>query len=313
MLNSNQKRYFTFSQYLQRQFGTKVWKIPVHAPFSCPNRDGTVGVGGCIYCNNLAFSPDLQGEYPSITSQIEAGLKRFQKKGKVNKFFVYFQSYTNTYAPITELQNYYQQALQFDDVVGLAVGTRPDCISEDILNLLESYTNKVEVWIEYGLQSIHDRTLKLINRGHLFADFENAIQMTAPKNIKICVHVIIGLPGEDRNDILATARKLSQMPIHGIKIHPLQVHRHTKLENWFNAGKIQLMNLEEYVTICCDFLELLPPELVIQRLTADAPASILVAPAWCLNKMEVLNAIDQELNRRGSFQGKEFSIVLNEK
>lgn len=306
MFYSNQKRYFTFTQYLQQKFGTKVWKIPVHAPFSCPNRDGTVGIGGCIYCNNLAFSPDLRLEYPSITSQIEARLKRFRKKGKATKFFVYFQSYTNTYAPVNELQNYYQQALQFDEVVGLAVGTRPDCISEDIINLLQSYTDKIEVWIEYGLQSIHDHTLKLINRGHLFIDFKNAIQMTIQKNIKICVHIIIGLPGEDRNDILATARELAKMPVHGIKIHPLQVHRDTELENWFNAGKIQLMKLDEYVNICCDFIELLPPGFVIQRLTADAPAAILIAPDWCFNKMKVLNAIDLEMSQRGSYQGKNY-------
>ncbi|MCK5738785.1 TIGR01212 family radical SAM protein [bacterium] len=304
--------YYTFRQYLETHFGKRVWKVPVNAPFTCPNRDGTKGRDGCIYCNNNAFSPTLQLTATSIHQQIAEGIKRVQRKRNVKHFLVYFQSYSNTYADLPVLKAYYDEALAFEEVVGLAVGTRPDCISEPVLDLLESYAKRAEIWIEYGLQSIHDTTLKLINRGHNFADFEKAIEMTQNRQIQICVHVIIGLPGETRADILATARKIAEMPIHSIKIHPLQVHPQTELAKMYAAGDIHLMSLSEYVSICCDFLELLPKDVVVQRLTADAPEDFLIAPDWCLNKLVVLQTIDKEFVRRGSFQGKK-NAQLNKK
>lgn len=295
--------YFRFTEYLQQRFGEKVWKIPVHAPFTCPNRDGTVGTGGCIYCRNEAFSPTLEAAKLSIKTQIQQGMKRIQRKRKVRKFLVYFQSYTNTYDSVDRLKKYYDQAVAFDAVVGLAIGTRPDCVSREILGLIESYSDRAEVWLEYGLQTKHNRTLKFINRGHTYEDFLQAIELTAGRRIKICVHVILGLPGESHAEILETADALAQLPIHGVKLHPLQVHTETLLEKRYHAGKIDLMDQEEYVRVCCDYLERLPEKVVIQRLTADAPREILVAPDWCANKMAVLNAILAEFQRRRSRQG----------
>ena len=298
------EHYYTFRQYLDKRFGARVWKVPVNAPFTCPNRDGTKGRNGCIYCNNDAFSPTLKLNSNSIQQQVAEGIKRVQRKRTVNHFLVYFQSYTNTYASLPVLKSYYDEAMAFEEVVGLAVGTRPDCISVPVLDLLESYAERAEIWVEYGLQSMHDTTLASINRGHTFADFEKAIELTRGRQIKICVHVIIGLPGESRTDILATARKLAEMPIHAVKIHPMQVHPRTKLAEMYAAGELSLMNLTEYVSICCDFLELLPEDMIIQRLTADTPSDFLIAPDWCLNKLVVLQTIEKEFVRRGSFQGK---------
>jgi len=303
------KPYFRFTDYLQQRFGEKVWKIPVHAPFTCPNRDGTLGTGGCIYCRNEAFSPSLGAAPFSIRDQIQAGMQRLQKNRNIRQFLVYFQSYSNTYDSVAVLKNYYDQAVEFEAVVGLAIGTRPDCVSPEILDLIESYRNRVEVWLEYGLQSRHNRTLARINRGHTFEDFLHAIELTRGRQIKICVHVILGLPGETHEEILETADVLAQLPIHGVKLHPLQVHTETPLERQYRAGEIQLLQLDEYVRLCCDYLERLPETVVIQRLTADAPADILVAPAWCANKTAVLNAISAEFRSRGSWQGRKFGTI----
>jgi len=309
-MSTIQKRYFTFNQYLKRRFGEKVWKIPVHGNFTCPNRNGTKGWGGCIYCRNDVFSPQLDLRTLSIAEQIRQGIVRIQRKQKVAKFLVYFQSYSNTYAPLSQLEHDYDQVMQFEEVVGLAIGTRPDCISPKKLDLIESYAGQVEVWLEYGLQSCHNRTLDWIHRGHTYEDFLKAIEMTRQRHINICVHVIIGLPGETKADMLATAEVLADLPIQAVKIHPLQVYSGTALEKLYQEGKVQLLNFEDYVSIACDFLERLPENVVIQRLTADAPAEVLIAPAWCLNKMKLLNAIDSELERRDSFQGKRIGAGL---
>lgn len=300
------KRYLTFSHYLKKQFGEKVWKIPVHGEFTCPNRDGTRGTGGCLYCNNYGFSPDLIQQQATVENQIKAGIERIQEKRNVSKFIVYFQTYTNTYAPLAHLKHTYDAVLQFKEIVGMAIGTRPDCVDENILDLLASYKPRLDVWIEYGLQSIHNRTLAAINRGHTYEDFLHAIEITAGSGLKICIHVIIGLPGEAKSDILNTAVALSKLNFDAIKIHPLQVHTNTKLEAMHRQGKISLLSLKSYVDILCDFIELLPPTVVIQRLTAEAPDQILVAPDWCRNKMAVIAAIDAELEVRKSWQGKRF-------
>lgn len=303
------KRYYTFSRYLKDRFGEKVWKIPVHANLTCPNRDGTVGTGGCIYCNNDGFSPAIQNDHQSIDEQIRAGIQRIQRKRKISKFVVYFQTYSNTYSSLPHLKQLYDSALNFDQVVGLAIGTRPDCVNEKILDLIESYTPRLEVWLEYGLQSKHNSTLAAINRGHSYRDFLSAVELTRKRNLKICVHVIIGLPYESPEMIMGTADALAEIGIDAIKIHPMQVHKNTKLEKIYNAGRTDLFSREEYVEILCDFLERLPENVIIQRLTAEAPADILVAPEWCLNKMKVLEAIDNELLRRDSWQGSRFKTM----
>jgi len=301
------KRYYTFSHYLKNQFGEKVWKIPVHAGFTCPNRDGKIGWGGCIYCNNEGFGPGWSNGHLSIAEQVKSGIRRIQKKRNISKFLVYFQTYTNTYDSPERLKQLYDQAVQYDEVVGLAIGTRPDCVTEEILDVIESYTPRLEVWVEYGLQSIHNRTLRAINRGHTYEDFLQAIELTRKRNLKICVHVIVGLPGESKAEILATAAALGQIAIDGIKIHPMQVHRNTKLEQMYDAGEVSLFSMQQYIDILCDFLERLPSEVVIQRLTAEAPANLLIAPEWCLNKIEVIRQIAQELEKRDAWQATRLS------
>lgn len=300
--NFSGKRYYTFNQFLRERFGCKVYKLPVDAGFSCPNRDGKVGYGGCTYCYNPSFSPPTLRGKISISDQIQLGKKR--KKGK---FLVYFQPYTNTYANVETLKKLYDEALQDKNALGLCIGTRPDCVPDEVLSLLEFYTEKYHIWVEYGLQSAHDRTLRLINRGHNFAQFEDAVYRTAGRNIFICVHIILGLPSETREDMLETVKILSHLPIDGIKIHHLQVIENTKMAEDYREGKFNTLSFDEYLSLVVDVIELLPQNVVIQRLLGDVlDESILVSPRWNLKKHEVLSCIDKELVRRDSYQGAKF-------
>ncbi|MCK4329116.1 TIGR01212 family radical SAM protein [candidate division WOR-3 bacterium] len=293
------KRYYPFSQFLRGRFGYRVYKLPVDAGFTCPNRDGKVGYGGCTYCYNPSFSPPTLREEVSILDQIQLG-----KRKKGGKFLVYFQPFTNTYADVDTLKRLYDEALQDDETVGLCIGTRPDCISDEILLLIESYAKNYHVWIEYGLQSAHDKTLRLINRCHSFSQFEDAVYRTQNRNIFICTHIILGLPGETREDMLETASILSHLPIDGIKIHHLQVIENTKMAKDFKKGKFNTLSFDEYQSLVVDVLELLPQNMVIQRLMGDVlDEKILISPRWNLKKHEVLNLIDKELIRRDTYQG----------
>ena len=296
------KRYYPFSQFLRGRFGYRVYKLPVDAGFTCPNRDGKVGYGGCTYCYNPSFSPPTLREEVSILDQIQLG-----KRKKGGKFLVYFQPFTNTYADVNILKKLYDEALQDKDSVGLCIGTRPDCISDEILLLIESYAKSYHVWIEYGLQSAHDKTLRLINRCHSFSQFEDAVYRTQNRNIFICTHIILGLPGETREDMLETASILSHLPIDGIKIHHLQVIENTKMAKDFKKGKFNTLSFNEYLSLVVDVLELLPQNMVIQRLMGDVlDEKILVSPKWNLKKHEVLNLIDKELIRRDTNQGARY-------
>ena len=300
--NLSRKRYYTFNQFLRERLGCRVYKLPVDAGFTCPNRDGRVGYGGCTYCYNPSFSPPTLRGKISISDQIQLGKKR--KKGK---FLVYFQPYTNTYADVETLKKLYDEALQDKDALGLCIGTRPDCVPDEVLSLIESYTEKYHIWVEYGLQSAHDRTLYLINRGHNFAQFEDAVYRTQNRNILICVHIILGLPGETRKDMLETVRILSYLPIDGIKVHHLQVIENTKMAEDYKKGKFNTLSFDEYLSLVVDVIELLPPNIVIQRLLGDVlDESILVSPRWNLKKHEILFRIDKELIRRNSYQGAQF-------
>ncbi|MEA3432527.1 MAG: TIGR01212 family radical SAM protein [candidate division WOR-3 bacterium] len=297
--NPSGKRYYTFNQFLRKRFGCKVYKLPVDAGFTCPNRDGKVGYGGCTYCYNPSFSPPTLRGKISISNQIQLGKRR-----KQGKFLVYFQPYTNTYADVETLKKLYDEALQDKEALGLCIGTRPDCVPDEVLSLLESYTEKYHIWIEYGLQSAHDRTLRLINRGHNFAQFEDAVYRTQNRNILICVHIILGLPGETREDMLETVRILSHLPINGVKIHHLQVIENTKMAEDYREGKFNTLSFNEYLSLAVDVIELLPQNVVIQRLLGDVlDESILVSPRWNLKKHEILSCIDKELVRRDSYQG----------
>ncbi|MFH1245016.1 MAG: TIGR01212 family radical SAM protein [Candidatus Omnitrophota bacterium] len=297
--------YYPFSQYLKERFGCRVYKVSIDAGFSCPNRDGTKSSDGCIYCDNRGFSFHTRRPLQPIERQIEQGIDWGRKRFKAEKFFVYFQAYTNTYASLEVLRKRFDSVRDFKDVVGIAIGTRPDCVDEDILSLIESYTGDYEVWLEYGLQSIHNGTLTRINRGHTYEDFLNAVERTRlRKNIKICAHVIIGLPGETKKDVLATARELGRLKLEGIKIHPLHVIKGTKLEEMFREGRYSPLELAEYTAMTAEFLEYLWPRTVIQRLTADCPPEFLAAPQWILNKAEVLKNIERTLIQENRFQGR---------
>lgn len=303
---SDEKRYRIFSGEMKRVFGCRVHRISVDAGFTCPNRDGSVGSGGCIYCGgegsgSFGIVPGL-----SVAAQIEHGKEIMTRKYRARKFIAYFQPYSNTYAPVADLRRLYDEALAVPDVVGLIVGTRPDCLPDDVMVLLAEYARRTWFWLELGLQSPLDRTLARINRGHDFAAFETAARVCRERGIRLCAHVILGLPGETREEMLATAGILNDLRVDGVKLHLLHVMKGTALAEQYGRGEVRVMDRDEYVGLVCDFLERLSPEIVIQRLTGDGARDHLVAPLWSLAKFEVLNTIDGELERRGTRQGSRF-------
>ena len=300
------KRYSDLNTYFQSQYGCRVHKIAVDAGLSCPNRDGAVSTGGCIYCNARGSGSGAHQAGMSVTEQILIGKNAIIKRYKAKKFIVYFQSFSNTYAPLARLKELYEEALAVEDVVGLSIGTRPDCVDEPILNLLQGYARSRLVWIEYGLQSGNDQTLAFINRGHDVQCFQKAVKSTTHRGIKICVHVILGLPHETRNDMLNTASTIADLEIDGVKLHLLYVAKGTRLHQLYENGKYRCLGQEEYVERVCDFLERIPSNVVIQRLTGDPHPAELVAPRWSLKtkKNETLALINAALERRDTWQGK---------
>jgi uncharacterized protein len=299
-----QQRYYPLSRFLRERFGTRVFRVTVDAGFTCPNVDGSVAVGGCVYCDNRSFSPNRRLPRATIREQIRRGIAILQERYRADRFLAYFQAATNTYAPVDRLRRLYDEALDHSQIVGLAVGTRPDCVPDPVLDLLQEYARDRYVCLELGLQSIHDRSLDWMNRGHHHDAFVDAVARCQGRGLDICVHVILGLPGETPADMLATAEALAALPVQGVKIHNLHVVRDTPLEKMFRAGEVRMLELDEYVQIVCDFLERLPPSLVIHRLNGDAPPEYLVAPHWCLDKPAILSAIHVELERRDGWQGK---------
>jgi uncharacterized protein len=298
------KRYNDFNTYLRSIFDCRVQKITIDAGLSCPNRNGTISTGGCIYCNARGSGTGAHAKGFSVTDQIIQGKRALSKRYKAKKFIAYFQSFSNTYGPFDRLKNLYEQALAIEDVVGLSIGTRPDCVNEQILELLQSYVKKHLVWIEYGLQSANDSTLAFINRGHDVKCFKKAVVATKNRGIKICAHVILGLPNEKKTHVLETARAVSNMEIDGIKIHLLYVVRGTKLDKLYAAGEYKCLEQQQYADLVCDFLEHIPKNMVIQRLTGDPHPEELVAPMWALKKTENMALIKETLEKRDSWQGK---------
>jgi radical SAM protein (TIGR01212 family) len=298
------KRYNDLNTYLRSLFGCRVQKITVDAGLSCPNRDGTVSTGGCIFCNARGSGTGAFSRGLTITDQIIQGKKFLARRYKAKKFLVYFQSFSNTYAPVDKLQRLYDEALDDEDVVGLSIGTRPDCVDLPVLELLQDYAGRRLIWIEYGLQSASDKTLEFINRGHDVRSFENAVKATLNRGIKICAHVILGLPGETRKDILHTAGTISDLGIDGVKLHLLYVVKGTPLETLYRQGTYRCLEQQEYVDLVCDFLEHIPPQMVIQRLTGDPHPEELVAPQWARQKTDTLRKISETLEERNSWQGK---------
>ncbi len=300
----NDKRYYDLKSYWRNLFGCNVHKLQIDAGFTCPNRDGHVATGGCIYCDGRGSKLRQQGALPRITTQIKSGKKYYT--GKADKFIAYFQTFTNTYAPIDKLKLIYDEALNEENVIGLSIGTRPDCLPAETIELLSDYARKYHVWVELGLQSIHDKTLQLINRGHNVQQFFDTVKALDGTGINICVHIIIGLPGESDKDILQTAHTLASLPISGIKIHSLLALQGTALGEMYQKGAVNIILKDKYVSLVCDVLEILPPQMVIQRLTADGYRDIFLAPDWAANKLDVLNSINRELQRRDTYQGTHY-------
>ena len=298
------KRYNDLNTYFRNIFGCRVQKIAIDAGLTCPNRDGTISTEGCIYCNARGSGTGAYMEGLSIKDQIIKGKKALSKRYKAKKFIAYFQSFSNTYAHLDKLKRLYEEALSVDDVVGLSIGTRPDCINEPVLKLLQDYAKKYMIWIEYGLQSSHDKTLDIINRGHDFQCFKKAVEATKDRGIKICSHVILGLPNEDRTHMLETAKLLAGMNIDGIKLHLLYVVRGTRLEALYRQGNYRCLEQQEFAGLVCDFLELLPQKMVIQRLTGDPHPKELVAPLWSRKKGKTIALINDTLKKRNTWQGK---------
>ena len=299
------KRYRDFNTYLREQFGERVQRISLDAGLGCPNRDGTVSEGGCIFCDAKGSGTGAFSEgRESISRQIANAEGFIRKRYKAHKFIAYFQSFTNTYASVSHLKRIYDEALNHPDMVGLSVGTRPDCVNEEILGMISAYEKNHLVWMEYGLQSAHDKTLQTINRGHSVTCFERAVRMTHHFNLNTCAHVILGLPGENRRMMLETARFLADLPVQGVKIHLLYVIRGTPLARLYEKGAFRSLERDEYANLVADFLELLPPDMIIQRLTGDPGKSDLLAPSWAIHKMENLRTIQDTLKRRETWQGR---------
>lgn len=299
---NTEKRYNQFSAYLKDKFGVKVYKITLDAGFSCPNRDGKISTGGCIFCDDGGSFSQAHSNLLSIEEQVQTGIKTLSGRFKAEKFMSYFQAFSNTYKHVTELEKIYNASLCDDRIVGLSIGTRPDCVDDEKLKLISSYAQDYETWVEYGLQSIHDKTLERINRGHDFDCFLKAYEKTKENHIKVCVHVIFGL-WESHDEIMQTAQKLSELKVDGVKIHMLCALENTKLANLYRAGEIDFMSEDEYVQTVCDFLEYLPPDTTIHRLAGNGFSKTLIAPQWLGKKFDCLNKIDREFVKRNSYQG----------
>ncbi len=300
------KRYYSLNYFLRQKFGCKVFKISLDAGFSCPNRDGTLSKGGCVFCSERG-SGDFAGDRSfSIKHQFEDIKMIMRKKWKEGKYIAYFQAYTNTYAPIEVLREKYEEAMKQKDVVALAIATRPDCLEEDVLKLLEELSKKVYIWVELGLQTSNEYTAKRINRGYSLEIFEKSVKNLRNINIDAVAHMIFGLPGETQEDMLNTVRYLSRQDIQGIKFHLLHLMKNTNLVKFYEKGDLNFLSQEEYVDIICRAISITSPNIVIHRLTGDSPRDLLIGPQWSLKKWEILNSIDMELEKRGTYQGIDY-------
>ncbi|MFC1807150.1 TIGR01212 family radical SAM protein [Candidatus Omnitrophota bacterium] len=288
------EKYYKFSTYLKEHFKERVHRVSLDAGFSCPNRGENRTQGGCIYCDNQAFSLQSRNkELLPLDIQISQGIDIAKKIFNANKFIVYFQAYSNTYDSVDKLKERYDTIRKFDNIVGLSIATRPDCINDEILDLIKSYSSDYEIWVELGLQSIHDKTLQFINRGHAYQDFLKAYDLIKIRNIKVCAHVILGLPNETREMMRQTAEEMARLRVDGIKIHPMHVVKGTKLHEIYKRGEYRPLEIDEYVSILKDFLAIINPDTVIHRLSAYCPPELLVVPSWISKR----GKIEQELEK----------------
>lgn len=309
MTTTRERAYYPLSRFLRERFGRRVQRISIDAGFTCPNVDGTVAVGGCVYCDNRSFSTNRRLRLRGVRQQIERGIAGLGKRFGVEQFLAYFQAGTNTYAAIEKLKRLYDEALEHPAIVGLMIGTRPDCVPDSVLDLLEQYARDRWVCLEIGLQTIHDRSLDWMNRGHHFDSFVDAVRRASDRGLDLCAHVILGLPGESHADMMATAEACAALNLNGVKIHNLHVVKGTPLEEMYRSGSVKLFERDEYVSVVCDFLERLPPSMVIHRLNGEAARDYHVAPDWCLEKAAILQAIDDEFARRQTRQGSRWTAA----
>ncbi|QHZ48152.1 TIGR01212 family radical SAM protein [Bacillus sp. NSP9.1] len=309
---NSEKRYHTWNYHLRKHFGHKVFKIALDGGFDCPNRDGTVAHGGCTFCS-AAGSGDFAGNRANdLITQFHQIRDRTHKKWKDGKYMAYFQAFTNTHAPVDVLREKYETVLGLDGVVGLSIATRPDCLPDDVVEYLAELNERTYLWVELGLQTVHERTADLINRAHDFQCYVDGVNKLRKHGIRVCSHIINGLPQEDYAMMMETAQAVANLDVQGIKIHLLHLLKGTPMVKQYEKGKLTFLSQDEYVQLVCDQLEILPPEMIIHRITGDGPIELMVGPMWSVNKWEVLNAINGELEKRGSYQGKRFNKTKEE-
>lgn len=300
------KRYHSWNFALRQEFGEKIFKVPIDAGFDCPNRDGTVAKGGCTFCSVSGSGDMIVAPEAPLPEQFEKEIAMMHKKwSQVDKYIVYFQNFTNTHAPVAVIRERFEQVLTLPGVVGISVGTRPDCLPEDVVDYLAELNQRFYLWVELGLQTTFETTSNAINRAHDYQTYLDGVASLRKHNIRVCTHLINGLPGETIEMMQENVRRTIQdSDIQGIKLHLLHLMRNTRMLRDYHEGRLQLMRRDTYVSLICDQLEMIPPEIIIHRLTGDAPWDSLVGPMWSLKKWEVLNEIDQEMLRRNSYQGK---------
>lgn len=304
----NSMRYNDFAGFLAGEFPFKVQKISVNAGFTCPNRDGTKGFGGCTYCNNQTFNPAYCRDDRSVTMQLEEGKRFFARKYPQMKYLAYFQAYTNTYGELELLKRMYEEALAVEGVVGLVIGTRPDCMPDSLLDYLEEVNRRTFLLVEYGIESADDRTLERINRGHSFACTEDAVRRTAARGIRTGGHVILGLPGESREDLIKQAERLSELPLTTLKMHQLQLIRGTRMAHEYalHPEEFHLFSADEYIDLVIDYVEHLRPDLILERFVSQSPRELLIAPDWGLKNHEFTDRVKKRMKERDAWQGKAY-------
>jgi len=301
------KRFHTWNYEMREQFGTKVFKVMLDAGFTCPNRDGKIAIGGCTFCSARGSGDFAGSRRDDLVTQFRKVRDLQHRKWPDAQYIGYFQAYTNTYAPVSELREYYEVILEQPGVVGLSIATRPDCLPDEVIDYLAELNERTYLWLEMGLQTIHEDTSRLINRAHDTACYVEAVEKLRKRGIRVCSHIIFGLPQETHEMMLDTARAVAAMDVQGIKIHLLHLMKKTPMVKQYEAGLVRFLEMDEYVKLVVDALELLPPEMIVHRVTGDAPRELLIGPMWSLRKWEVLNAIDAELKRRDTYQGRKWS------
>ncbi|MBQ5696081.1 MAG: TIGR01212 family radical SAM protein [Clostridium sp.] len=302
----NGKRYHSLNYFLRNKFGEKIYKISLDGGFTCPNRDGKVATGGCTFCSARGSGDFAGSRILSITEQFEDRKEMMQKKWKDGKYIAYFQAYTNTYAPVDELRRKYEEALAQKNVIAISIATRPDCLDDDVLDYLSELNKKTYLWVELGLQTINDETARNFNRGYDFEVFDNSLKKLQERGIEVVVHTIFGLPGETKEDMLKTVDYVAHSGAQGVKFHLLHLMEGTRMVKQYENGELQLLSKEDYIDLICEAVAMIPEEMVVHRLTGDAPRQSLIGPMWSLKKWEVLNDIDKALVDNNIWQGKNF-------